>query len=150
MNDPVVIVGAARTPMGAFQGELKDFTASELGGVAIRAAVERAGIKPEDVDEVLGEIRTALLEADVAPALDLDGANAAVKTSGRLGDAIGGAGRATPHLRARRSRRASWGRTGHVTAEGPPSELDLTIRSAPGQGAVVTLRLPLGTGRSCA
>ena len=53
MNDPIVIVSAARTPMGAFQGELKQFTASELGAAAIRAAVERAGIKPEQVDEVI-------------------------------------------------------------------------------------------------
>ena len=51
--DPVVIVGAARTPMGAFQGELKDFAAAELGAVAIRAAVERAGLKAEDVQEVI-------------------------------------------------------------------------------------------------
>jgi len=53
MIDPVVIVGAARTPMGAFQGELNDFTAPELGAVAIRAAVERAGLKPEAVEEVI-------------------------------------------------------------------------------------------------
>jgi acetyl-CoA C-acetyltransferase len=53
MSDPIVIVGAARTPMGAFQGELKDFAAPELGAVAVRAAVERAGIKPEDVQEVI-------------------------------------------------------------------------------------------------
>jgi len=53
MNDPIVIVGAARTPMGAFQGELKEFAAAELGAVAIRAAVERAGIKGEDVEEVI-------------------------------------------------------------------------------------------------
>ena len=53
MNDPVVIVSAARTPMGAFQGELKQFAASELGAAAIRAAVERAKIKPEQVDEVI-------------------------------------------------------------------------------------------------
>lgn len=53
MIDPVVIVGAVRTPMGAFQGELKDLTAPELGAVAIRAAVERAGLKPEDVQEVI-------------------------------------------------------------------------------------------------
>jgi acetyl-CoA C-acetyltransferase len=53
MSDPVVIVGAARTPMGAFQGELKDFAAAELGAVAIRAAVERAGIRPDDVEEVI-------------------------------------------------------------------------------------------------
>ena len=48
-NDPIVIVSAARTPMGAFQGELKQFSAPELGAAAIRAAVERAGIKPEQV-----------------------------------------------------------------------------------------------------
>ncbi|HEY7761234.1 MAG TPA: acetyl-CoA C-acetyltransferase [Burkholderiales bacterium] len=53
MIDPIVIVGAARTPMGAFQGELKDFTAAELGAVAIRAALERAGVKSEDVEEVI-------------------------------------------------------------------------------------------------
>src|SRR5439155_22013505 len=53
LNDPVVIVSAARTPMGAFQGELKDFAAPQLGAAAIRAAVERAGIKPEQVEEVI-------------------------------------------------------------------------------------------------
>jgi acetyl-CoA C-acetyltransferase len=53
MDDPIVIVGAARTPMGAFQGDLKEFAAAELGAVAIRAAVERAGIKGDDVEEVI-------------------------------------------------------------------------------------------------
>ena len=52
-NDPIVIVSAARTPMGGFQGELKQFTAPELGAAAIRAAVERARIKPEQVEEVI-------------------------------------------------------------------------------------------------
>jgi acetyl-CoA C-acetyltransferase len=52
-NDPVVIVSAARTPMGAFQGELKDLAAPQLGAAAIRAAVERAGIKPAQVQEVI-------------------------------------------------------------------------------------------------
>jgi len=52
-NDPVVIIGLARTPMGGFQGELKGFAAPELGAAAIRAAVERAGIKPEDVQEAI-------------------------------------------------------------------------------------------------
>ncbi len=51
--DPVVIVSAARTPMGAFQGELKGFVAPELGAAAIRAAVERAKIAPQDVQEVI-------------------------------------------------------------------------------------------------
>jgi len=52
-SDPIVIVSAARTPMGAFQGELKNFAAPELGAAAIRAAVERARLRPEDVQEVL-------------------------------------------------------------------------------------------------
>jgi acetyl-CoA C-acetyltransferase len=50
-TDPIVIVGAARTPIGAFQGDFKDLTAPELGTVAIRAAVARAGIPPDSVDE---------------------------------------------------------------------------------------------------
>jgi acetyl-CoA C-acetyltransferase len=52
MNDPVVIVGAARTPMGAFQGDFSSLSANDLGAVAIRAAVERAGIAPELVEHV--------------------------------------------------------------------------------------------------
>ncbi|HEU4350481.1 MAG TPA: acetyl-CoA C-acetyltransferase [Burkholderiales bacterium] len=52
-NDPIVIVGLARTPMGGFQGELKGFAAPELGAAAIRAAVERAKIRPEEVQEVI-------------------------------------------------------------------------------------------------
>src|SRR6267143_1470660 len=51
--DPIVIVAAARTPMGAFQGELKGFAAPELGAAAIRAAVERARISPDEVQEVI-------------------------------------------------------------------------------------------------
>ena len=49
----VVIVGGARTPVGRFGGSFKDMPASALGAVAIRAAVERAGIEPGDVDEVI-------------------------------------------------------------------------------------------------
>lgn len=49
----VVIVSAVRTPMGSFGGTLKDFSATQLGSIAIKAAVERAGIQPEQVDEVL-------------------------------------------------------------------------------------------------
>jgi acetyl-CoA C-acetyltransferase len=52
-NDPIVIVGAARTPMGGFQGDFSSLQASELGAVAIRAAVGRAGIAPGDVQEVI-------------------------------------------------------------------------------------------------
>lgn len=52
-TDPVVIVGSARTPMGGFQGDLKDVAAPRLGAAAIKAAVLRAGVKPEDVEEVI-------------------------------------------------------------------------------------------------
>ncbi|MBT5039908.1 MAG: acetyl-CoA C-acetyltransferase, partial [Rhodospirillaceae bacterium] len=58
--DPIVIVGMARTPMGGFQGDLQAATASELGATAIRAALDRAGISGEDVDEVvMGNILSA-------------------------------------------------------------------------------------------
>ena len=51
--DPVVIVGGARTPIGSFQGALSGFTASELGGAAIAAALDCSGVEPADVDEVI-------------------------------------------------------------------------------------------------
>jgi acetyl-CoA C-acetyltransferase len=51
--DAIVIVSSARTPIGAFQGDLKDLTAPQLGAAAIRASVERAGIPSDAVDEVL-------------------------------------------------------------------------------------------------
>ncbi|HEV7317798.1 MAG TPA: acetyl-CoA C-acyltransferase [Ensifer sp.] len=50
-TDPIVIVSAARTPMGAFQGSLRDLTAPEIGAIALKAALERAGL--DAVDEVL-------------------------------------------------------------------------------------------------
>ena len=53
MSDSIVIVGAARTPMGAFQGDFASLAAHDLGGAAIKAAVQRAGIAPELVTEVL-------------------------------------------------------------------------------------------------
>lgn len=52
-NDPIVILGSARTPMGGFQGDLKSVSAPELGAAAIRAAVERSGIAADQVQEVL-------------------------------------------------------------------------------------------------
>ncbi len=52
-HDPIVIVSAVRTPMGAFQGDFASLSAHDLGGVAIAAAVKRAGIDPNAVDEVL-------------------------------------------------------------------------------------------------
>ena len=53
MSDSVVILGAARTPMGAFQGDFASLSAHDLGGVAIKAAVERSGVAPNKVDEVI-------------------------------------------------------------------------------------------------
>ncbi len=53
VKDFIVILGAARTPMGAFQGDFASLSAHDLGGVAIKAAVERAGIPADKVDEVL-------------------------------------------------------------------------------------------------
>lgn len=48
-----VIISAARTPVGKFLGSLKGFSAPQLGSIAVREAVKRAGVKPEDVDEVI-------------------------------------------------------------------------------------------------
>jgi acetyl-CoA C-acetyltransferase len=53
MSDPIVIAAAARTPMGGFMGDFASLTCAQLGSVAIKAAVERAGLKPEQVDEVI-------------------------------------------------------------------------------------------------
>jgi acetyl-CoA C-acetyltransferase len=52
-SDPILVVSAARTPMGAFQGELRGFAAPELGAAAIRAALERAKIGADEVEEVI-------------------------------------------------------------------------------------------------
>ena len=53
LQDPIVIIGAARTPIGSFQGELKEAAAPELGATAIRAALERSGVEAEAIEEVV-------------------------------------------------------------------------------------------------
>jgi len=53
MSDSIVIVSAARTPIGAMMGELSGLAGQQLGSIAIRAAVERAGLKPEQIQEVI-------------------------------------------------------------------------------------------------
>ena len=59
-DEDIVIVGAARTPVGSFNGALSSLPAHRLGEVAIRAALERAGVKADEVDEViLGQVLTA-------------------------------------------------------------------------------------------
>jgi len=78
-NDPVVIVSAVRTPLGGFMGDLKSLAAPELGAIAIAAAIERAGIPPDAVEEVImGNVlpagqgqapaRQAALRAGLTPA----------------------------------------------------------------------------------
>src|SRR5690606_24994537 len=53
MSDPVVIVSVARTPIGAMMGELSGLAGHQLGSIAIKAAIERAGLKPDQVQEVI-------------------------------------------------------------------------------------------------
>jgi len=78
-HDPVVIVNGARTPMGGFQGSLAGVTATELGAVTIREALNRAGVAPEQVQEVImgcvlpaglkqGPARQAALDAGIPAA----------------------------------------------------------------------------------
>ena len=76
-SDPIVIAGMARTAMGGFQGELAPLTAPQLGAAAIRAALSRAGVAAEDLDEVgnlllrLDDGRLVTVPAgDVDPAID--------------------------------------------------------------------------------
>lgn len=52
-NDRIVILSAARTPIGAFQGDLASLSAPQLGGIAVKAAVERSGVEQTSVDEVI-------------------------------------------------------------------------------------------------
>ena len=52
MSDPVVIVAFARTPMGGFQGVFNGVKATELGATAVRAAVERAGVSPDKIEQI--------------------------------------------------------------------------------------------------
>ena len=59
MSD-VVIVSAARTPIGSFNGALASLTGAQLGTIALKSAMERAGIAPDEVNEViLGQVLTA-------------------------------------------------------------------------------------------
>lgn len=53
IEDPIVIVGAKRTPMGAFQGALGGLSCPQLGAAAIRGALEQSGLPPDAVDELV-------------------------------------------------------------------------------------------------
>src|SRR5699024_706918 len=76
MSDPIVIVSAARTPIGAMSGSFSSMAAHELGSAAIKAALERAGIQPEAVHEVLmgnvlqaGQVQAAARQATLCARL---------------------------------------------------------------------------------
>ena len=61
-NTEIVVVGLARTPIGSFQGALSSMSAPKLGAQAIKAALERAGVKPDQVSEVImGNVLTAVI-----------------------------------------------------------------------------------------
>lgn len=67
MTRKVVIASAARTPIGSYGGALKSVSAQDLGITAVKGAIEKAGIKPEDVDEmVFGCVLQAGLGQNVA------------------------------------------------------------------------------------
>jgi acetyl-CoA C-acetyltransferase len=71
MSDDVVIVSAARTPVGSFNGAFATMPAHDLGAFAIKAALERAGIEPGRVSEVImGQILTAARPEPGPPGLD--------------------------------------------------------------------------------
>ena len=77
MSNPIVIVGAARTPLGAMQGVFNEVTASQLGGAAIAAALENSNIDPGRIDELLmgcvlgaGQGRAPARQAGFAAGLD--------------------------------------------------------------------------------
>jgi len=53
MAEAIVIVGAKRTPIGAMQGKFASVSAAQLGAVAIRAALEQAGVKSAEVDDLI-------------------------------------------------------------------------------------------------
>jgi len=59
-NQDVVIISACRTPVGKFQGNLSDFSATQLGAIVVREVVKRAGIDPATVDEcIMGNVVSA-------------------------------------------------------------------------------------------
>src|ERR671914_179677 len=59
-SDPIVILSYARTPMGSFQGALSGASATELGATAVKAAIERAGVSPDQVEKVfMGNVLSA-------------------------------------------------------------------------------------------
>ena len=115
MSDDVVIVSAARTPVGSFNGAFATTPAHDLGAIAIKAALERAGVEPGRVSEVImGQILTAAQgqnparQASIAAGIPVESAGLGRQPVLRLGPARGGArlpGAAQRRFRNRRRRR---------------------------------------------
>ena len=100
MTRKVVIASAARTPVGSFGGSLKSKSAADLGIVAAKAAIERAGIKPEDIEEtVLGCVLQAGLGQNVARQISL-GAGIPITTPAMTINKVCGSGLRTVSLAA--------------------------------------------------
>jgi acetyl-CoA acetyltransferase len=78
----VVILSAAHTPIGRYGGSFKDLHPAELGAVAARAAIERAGIKPSDVDEVLVGHRAGIPHRAPAQTINKASSNWVIWSSG--------------------------------------------------------------------
>ena len=88
----VVIVGAKRTAIGSYGGTLKNVPAKELGAVAIKGAIEQAGIKPEDVEEVImGDVLQGGLGQNVARQMSL-GAGLPIETPAMTINKVCGSG----------------------------------------------------------
>lgn len=96
----VVIVSAVRTPIGSYGGTLKDVSAVELGALVVKSAIERAGIKPEQVDEVImGNVLSAGLGQNVARQMSLQ-AGLPVTTPAMTINKVCGSGLKTVQLAA--------------------------------------------------
>ena len=88
----VVIVGAKRTAIGSYGGSLKNVPAKELGAIAIKGAIEQAGIKPEDVEEVImGDVLQGGLGQNVARQMSL-GAGLPIETPAMTINKVCGSG----------------------------------------------------------
>jgi acetyl-CoA acetyltransferase len=118
-NDPVVIVSFARTPMGGFQGAFSGVKATELGATAVKAAVERAGVSPDKIDQIyMGCVLPAGLgqaparQAALGAGLPKSCRGHDLEQDVRLGPAgrDDGLATASPPVRPTSSSRAAWSR----------------------------------------
>ena len=141
MSDPVVIASYARTPMGSFQGSLAGVSATELGATAVKGAVERAGIDPDQVDRIymgcvlpagLGQApaRQAAIGAGLPQACRGDDRQQGL----RLGHAGGDDGRRRDHGGQRRRRRR--GRHGEHDQRAVPARPSTAAARGSGHGEI--------------